>query len=95
MTQLTIDIERVVIRTEAERTRLDGAPAMVQEAFRILGTRLEQSPLDFSGQGRAHALARLEVSMVQLDELLSTRGAERLADELYHQILRRTPWSRR
>jgi len=87
MSRLTIDINQVVVETEAERAKLALAEPAVQEAFRLLGERLARTPFDRFGGGRQHALDRLRTSALSLDELLSSRGAERLADELYRQLV--------
>jgi len=90
MSRLTLEIGQVVVETEAERVRLEAATPNIQEAFRLLAERLERSPFGRFGEARQYALERLEISALPLDELLSPRGAERLADELYRQLLRRS-----
>ncbi len=92
MNRLTLDIGEVVVRTEAERSRLERATPTIQEAFRLLGERLDRTPFGAAGAARAYALERLEITALPLDELLSARGAERLADELYRQLVRALPW---
>lgn len=88
MTRITLDIGQVVVLTEAERAELERAEPAIREAFRMLGERLDRTPFRQFGEARNYTLERLEVSSLPLDELLSPRGAERLADELYQQILR-------
>ena len=95
MNRVTIDIAQVVVQTEAERGRLEGATSTIQEAFRLLAQRLDRTPFGPSGEAKVLALECLELGAISLDELLSNRGAERLADELYRQLLRRTQWTKR
>jgi hypothetical protein len=54
----------------------------IEAALRKVAERLSRSPLGWSGFRRL-ALERLELGTIPADELLSERGAERLADELY------------
>ena len=56
-------------------------------SFRVLGERLDRTPFGQFGEARTYTIDRLELSALPLDELLSPRGAERLADELYQQLL--------
>jgi hypothetical protein len=88
MSRLRLEINEVIVRTEAEREEVEGATPVVREAFRLLAERLERSPFGRSGEAAQYALDRLEVTVLPLDELLSPRGAERLADELYRQLIR-------
>jgi hypothetical protein len=92
VSQFTLEIDEVVVLTEAERVELEAAAPAIREAFRLLGERLDRSPFGQFGEARTYAIARLETTAVPLDELLSPRGAERLADELYRQLLRGSPW---
>lgn len=57
----------------------------VESAFRKLAARLARSPLERPGV-RELTLERLSLDTISADELLSERGAERLADELYTAI---------
>jgi hypothetical protein len=91
MRRITIDIGQVVVQTEAERMELEQATQAIREAFRILGEHLDRTPFGQFGEARTYTLDRLEVSALPLDELLSPRGAERLANELYQQLLRGKP----
>lgn len=90
MRRFTLEVGEVVVQTEAERVKLEAATPTIQEAFRLLGERLDRTPFGQFGDARQYAVGRLEIGTVPLDELLSPRGAERLADELYRQLLRRT-----
>jgi hypothetical protein len=86
---LSLEISRVVVRTEAERHRLEGVAPAVREAFRELAVRLERTPAGRWDDLPAHITLTLETGAIQLDELLSPRGAERLADEWYRQLMER------
>lgn len=60
----------------------------VEDALRKLAERLAKSPFARPGV-RELVLERLSLDTLSADELLSERGAERLADELYSAIARR------
>jgi hypothetical protein len=59
----------------------------VQDALRKLAERLAKSPLGRSGV-KELVLEKLSLDTLPADELLSERGAERLADELYSVLMR-------
>lgn len=59
----------------------------IEDAMRKLAERLAKSPLARSGVKQL-ALEKLSLDTVPADELLSERGAERLADELYSALMR-------
>lgn len=84
--RLTLDIGQVTVRTEAERHRIERAGPAIEEAFRLLAKRLDQLPLGRLDQMRDELMTLLEVDVLPLDELLSARGAERLADALYRKL---------
>ncbi|HYP07749.1 MAG TPA: hypothetical protein VER03_16070 [Bryobacteraceae bacterium] len=94
MTKLTLEIGEVVVLAEAERAQLIQAEPAIQEAFRLLGQRLDRTPFGQFGEARTFALERVELSALPLDELLSPRGAERLADELYQRLLKEHSWQK-
>lgn len=89
MNRLLLEIGEVVVETEVERLRVEGAEEAVAEAFRLLADRLERTPVGEIESIKAHAVDLLKTSALPLDEVLSPRGAERLADELYRQLVRR------
>lgn len=90
MSRITLEIDEVTLQAEAEREQLEGAAPAIQEAFRLLAERLDRTPFGGSGEARQFSIDLLEITVLPLDELLSPRGAERLADELYRQFLRKT-----
>lgn len=87
MIDLTLAIERLVIVTEGEQRRLERVGDVAQRGFLLLAERLKGSPFERWGKGRELLLEEIAVSTLSLDDLLGTRGAERLADELYKSIL--------
>lgn len=86
MSDVLIAIDEVVLQTEAERSQVERAGQALAEAFRLLGKRLERAPAG-AGGGRGAAIALVTTTALPLDELLSPRGAERIADEIYRRIL--------
>ncbi|MBS1693065.1 MAG: hypothetical protein JST91_12670 [Actinobacteria bacterium] len=91
MSDLTLTVDRLVVRTEAERQRLESAGHVAQVAFTLLAERLKGSPFERWGGARELVLDELEISELTLDDLLGSRGAERLADILYRRLLEALP----
>ena len=85
--RLHIDVSDVIVRTEAERHQIERVGAAVQEAFRLLATQLERTPAGRLGDLHDRVVAALDTDVLTLDDLLSPRGAERLADEWYRQLV--------
>ena len=90
----TLDIGTVVVETDAERDRVEAAAPALQQAFLLLAEKLGRTPFHQFGEigQRMKGLAAdpVRIPDFPIDELLSPRGVERLADELYRQLLRRT-----
>jgi hypothetical protein len=87
MTELTLSIENVVVLSEGEQGTLERVSEVAQRAFVLLAERLKGSPFERWGGARELLLDKIAISPLPLDDLLGTRGAERLADELYTAIL--------
>jgi hypothetical protein len=85
--RVRIDIRDVVVRARAERHQIERVAPAVKEAFRLLGEQLDRTPAGWAGEGRERVIASLDTDDVPLDELLSARGAERLADAWYRQLV--------
>ena len=83
---ITLEIGSLVVETTDERTRLEGLPQRLEAAFGILAERLRKSP--FARHGAIEDLTRekLQLSALAAEEILGPRGAERLAEDLYHQL---------
>jgi hypothetical protein len=60
----------------------------IESALHKLAERLVGSPFERAGV-RELALEQLSLGTLAVDELLSERGAERIADELYSALERR------
>ena len=82
---LTLDTLRVLGLEDADS---EAVKKTVEEALRKVAGRLARSPLSRSGV-ESYALESLSLETISADELLSERGAERLADELYQVLQRR------
>jgi hypothetical protein len=87
--RVSLEIDRVRVRTEKERHRVEGVAPAVQEAFRALAARLERTPMSRFDDGPESIVLTLESETVPLDELLTARGAERLADRWYRTLMER------
>ncbi|WP_437755103.1 hypothetical protein [Sorangium sp. So ce1389] len=89
MTEIAVRIDSISVLGLSEDADEKAVQRAVQDALRKLAERLARSPLSRSGV-KELALERLSLEAISADELLSERGAERLADELYSAILRRS-----
>lgn len=78
--QVTLDVDL----SEAEAQRL--APVL-QAAFEDLAKRLQSSPTSRWKNSTRLALAELCIDAVPTDELLGPRGAARLADAFWRQLI--------
>jgi hypothetical protein len=83
--ELTID--RIVVETEADDRQLSTASRVVQDAIKLLGDRLKATPFAQWSDGRARVLDELRVDALSAEDLLGPRGAERLAEALYRNLL--------
>jgi hypothetical protein len=90
MSGIAVRIDSILVLGLSEEAGEEAIQKTVQDALRKLAERLAKSPLARSGV-KELALERLSLDALPTDELLSERGAERLADELYSAILRRSP----
>jgi hypothetical protein len=87
---IELRIETFSIFGLPSETNADAMRQTVEAALRKLSTRLAGSPFERSGV-REIALERLSLDTLSADELMSERGAERLADELYLALERGVP----
>lgn len=85
---VTIHIDSLSVLGLGDDADPEAVRKTVEAALRKLAERLARSPLSRSG-ARKLALERLSLDALPADELLSERGAERLADELYSVLTRR------
>ncbi|NOK36373.1 hypothetical protein D7W79_17955 [Corallococcus exercitus] len=90
MSGISVRIDSISVMGLSEGAGEQAVQATVQDALRRLAERLAKSPLARSGV-KELALERLSLDTLPADELLSERGAERLADELYSAVMRRFP----
>lgn len=89
--RVTLEIGDVSVRAGAERHTVERVTPAVKEAFRLLAERLHRAPAGSLGDVQERVLGALDTEVVPLDELLSPRGAERLADEWYRQLVEVQP----
>ncbi|MFO0589354.1 MAG: hypothetical protein U0441_17585 [Polyangiaceae bacterium] len=83
-----VHIDSISVLGLAEEADPKSVQKTVEDALRKLAERLARSPLSRSGV-KEIAIERLSLDTLPADELLSERGAERLADELYSNLLKR------
>jgi hypothetical protein len=86
-----LDVDRVIVRAEAERHEIERAVPAVQEAFRLLAELLDRMPVGRDGGVQERVITALDAEVVSLEELLSPRGAHRLAEAWYRQLLEAQP----
>ena len=84
--ELTLKIGRIALDVDADERSGPMASAQLRAAFEILAKRLAASPFGRSLALQRIVIERLELSALAVDEMLSARGAERIADDLYRRI---------
>jgi hypothetical protein len=85
--RLRLEVGTVVVRAQGERHKVDRVAPAVEEAFRQLAALLERTPAGRFGDVQERVIASLDTGALPLDELLSPRGAERLANEWYRRLM--------
>lgn len=88
MRRVELEVGRLVVETEAERAHLEGVPVRLQEAFEHLAKKIQASPVGRRGALSGRVLERLTLNPRSARDILGPGGAERLADELYAQLVR-------
>ena len=84
--ELTLKIGRIALDVDADERAGPMASAQLRAAFEILAKRLSASPFGKSSAMQRLVIERLELGVLPVDEVLSARGAERIADDLYRRI---------
>jgi hypothetical protein len=89
--RVTLKIGRIgfTIETEVEDQKRIAATAVeLRRGLEILAKRLAASPFGRSAMPQRLVLERIALEPLSLDELAGPRGAERIADMLYTQLVR-------
>lgn len=84
---ITLKIGAIQLRVEAEERDLKTLNAVIVQAFEMLAKRLETSPMSRSINAKNLVYEQLKIGPLTVQELLSASGAERLADDLYKQLV--------
>ncbi len=84
---LAISVDRLVVETTTERRGAEGLPERLREGFELLAEKLRSAPASRRLALRSRVIETLDLSALSSNELLGARGAERLAEELYRQIV--------
>lgn len=84
---IAMKIGEITFTVDLPEKELGGVATVLEEAFQLLAKRLAGGPHGRSVRPRRLVIEKLQTAPLALDELLGARGAERLADELYGQIL--------
>lgn len=86
MTAVRLRIDRIAVELAAEQRAAD-AEATLRTALALLASRLANAPLGGGRDAPQRALELLELEPVAPDWLAGPGAADRLADELYRQIV--------
>jgi len=87
VSDLVLRIGDVIVETTADRTAAARIPAVLREAFAVLGELLAGTPVARWQRLEQHVLVALEIELATPDELLGPRGAARLAERLHAHLI--------
>ena len=88
MRRVELRVERLAVRTEAEVRDGGALDPVLRRAMALLGERLARLP-GSRWEGAADlALEEVTVDDLTWEQLVSPRGAERLADALFDRVVR-------
>lgn len=90
MRRVELEVGRLVVEAEAERSRLEGVPQRLREAFELLAKKVQASPAGRRGSLQEIVMEQLVLKPRSAEEILGPGGAENLAEELYAQLVRGT-----
>src|SRR5262249_58346910 len=82
-----LHVDRLVVDTELGSSEAERLAPVLRAAFQDLARRLERAPAGRWRNTTRLALARLCIDAVPVDELLGPRGAARLADAFWAELL--------
>ncbi len=89
MGNFQLDIGEVVVEGVAEKEdEAKKIPEQLKKAFEKLASKLKQSPVAGSVNVPHLVLDKLHVPSMDPQDLFSDAGADRIAEELYQQIIR-------
>lgn len=88
MRRLELEVGRLLVETEGERRQLDDVPRRLREAFELLAQKVQASPRGRRGAWRDLVMEQLVLEPRSVEQILGPGGAERLAEELYAQLVR-------
>lgn len=84
---ITLKIAKIKFMVEADGQELATVERIFRQALEILAQRLAMSPPGLSRSLKPLVREYLEVGPFTVEELLSVRGAERIAEDLYQKLL--------
>jgi len=84
--EVTVRIDRIAVEI-AEEQRATQAEEAIRKALALLAGRLTTAPLGLGERAAELALRRLEVGPLDPAWLRSPGAADKLADDLYRQLL--------
>jgi hypothetical protein len=83
---VSVRIDRIALEIAEEQSATEAEKA-IRKALALLAGRLTTAPLGFGERAPEVALRRLEVGPLDPAWLRSPAAADRLADDLYRQLL--------
>lgn len=83
---VSVRIDRIAVEITEERRAAEAEEA-IRKALALLAGRLTRAPLGIADQALELALRRLEIGPLDPGWLGTAAGADRLADDLYRQLL--------
>lgn len=90
--RITLKVGEIKLTVEAEERELSQINQVLLQALEKLAKRLEKSPFSRSVNSKNLVHDYLKVNSFTVQELLSASGAERLADDLYKQLVGGRSW---
>jgi hypothetical protein len=84
---VTVRIDRIAVEIAGEQRAAEAEEA-IRKALALLAARLALAPLGLGDRGPELALRRLEIGPLDPAWLRSPGAADRLADDLYRNLLR-------
>ena len=87
MRAISLRVDELTVETRDESTSPEGLPPILLDAFNRLAQKLQDMPAARRERLDHRVLSHLTIQTLPVDALLGPRGAERLAEELYKQLL--------
>lgn len=84
---VTLQVDRLVVDTELGPSEAERLEPMLRAAFEELAKRLEHAPAGRWRNSTRVAVGRLCIDSLAADEMLGPRGAARIAEAFWQQLI--------